>query len=442
MDLAHLMAENKDLSYADFSDAWLWQSSFLGSNLHGAKFDRAAVVDATLGRNMTDASFRSADLNRSRLGWTDASRADFTGADLEFANLREGTFIDADFTDATLLRADVADSTFAGATLTRADFSQTIRVWTPFMPPNQSVAATSPAGKVVSWQAPGSLPGATGGGCDHASGSVFPIGTTTVECSVGDDHGNHGSAAFTVEVTSVIPKVVPGAAQVSEGDPLTTTTMSVPVTLSTASDLTVTVQWATITVPGASAGQASQPSDYTAASGVVTFSPGETSKTVPIVVKGDATAESDELIVVSFGSPTNAVMGGFWGLGFGGILNDDHVTVLPGSNSVLEGATGLTPLQVPVTLSAPAEAEIRVTFRTVHVPGAQGNQADETDYGSLAGHVIFAPGETSQTVTLQVYGDTLPESDEYLVVSFSDPSGPAVMGGFWGLAFGGILNDD
>jgi hypothetical protein len=45
-------------------------------------------------------------------------------------------------------------------------------------------------------------------------------------------------------------------------------------------------------------------------------------------------------------------------------------------------------------------------------------------------------------VTLQVHGDTLPESDEYLVVSFSGPSGPAVMGGFWGLGFGGILNDD
>jgi hypothetical protein len=33
--------------------------------------------------------------------------------------------------------------------------------------------------------------------------------------------------------------------------------------------------------------------------------------------------EPDEYFVVQFGNPTNATMGGFWGLGFGGILNDD-----------------------------------------------------------------------------------------------------------------------
>ena len=38
---------------------------------------------------------------------------------------------------------------------------------------------------------------------------------------------------------------------------------------------------------------------------------------------GDLEVESDEYLVVSFRNPTNAVMGGFWGLGFGGITNDD-----------------------------------------------------------------------------------------------------------------------
>jgi hypothetical protein len=33
--------------------------------------------------------------------------------------------------------------------------------------------------------------------------------------------------------------------------------------------------------------------------------------------------EIDELLVVSFHHPTNALMGGFWGLGFGGITDDD-----------------------------------------------------------------------------------------------------------------------
>lgn len=445
MDLAHLLLENKNLAYADFSDAWLWQSSFFGSNLHGATFDGANLLQGNLARtNLTDASLRSTGLSHMTLAWTDASRADFTGADLGHTTLYDGSFIDADFTDASLLGADVSDlTTFAGATLTRSDFSETTRGGFPFMPPNQSVGATSAAGKVVSWAAPGSMPGVTGGGCDHASGSVFPVGTTTVTCVVDDDHGNHGSATFVVAVTSVIPEVVPGSASVSEGDPLTTTTLFVPVTLSTASDLTVTVQWATVTAPGAPAGQASPPNDYIAASGTVTFSPGQTSKTVPVVVKGDATAEADEYIVVSFGNPTNAVMGGFWGLGFGGITNDDAPPiVLPGGATVTEGDAGTSVLEIPVTLSRPSDKTVTVDWSTRFDP-AWGPEAavPGLDYEAGSGSLTFTPGETAQPVSIIVHGDMSVESDELLAVAFSNPAN-AVVGGFWGLGFGGIADDD
>ena len=56
---------------------------------------------------------------------------------------------------------------------------------------------------------------------------------------------------------------------------------------------------------------------------MVTFAPGETSKTVTISVNGDTAVEPDEWIVVSFKKPANARIGGFWGLGFGVILNDE-----------------------------------------------------------------------------------------------------------------------
>jgi len=44
---------------------------------------------------------------------------------------------------------------------------------------------------------------------------------------------------------------------------------------------------------------------------------------VTISVNGDTLVEPDEWIVVGFNHPMNARMGGFWGLGFGVILNDD-----------------------------------------------------------------------------------------------------------------------
>lgn len=237
------------------------------------------------------------------------------------------------------------------------------------------------------------------------------------------------------------PTVVPGSAAVAEGNSGTTAT-NVPVALSTPSDQTVTVEWTTLHVPGAPADQADPTSDYTPTSGTVTFAAGETSKTVAVTVNSDTLVEPDEYLVVSFHDPTNAMMGGFWGLGFGIISNDDHARVLPGVASVGEGNGGITTLEVPVTLSNPSTQTVTVQWTTLYAPGAAGDQADPaTDYTPVSGTVTFAPGETSTTVSVTVNGDTATEPDEYLVLSFHDPTN-AMMGGFWGLGFGVITNDD
>ena len=67
--------------------------------------------------------------------------------------------------------------------------------------------------------------------------------------------------------------------------------------------------------------------------------------------------------------------------------------------------------------------------------------ATGTNYVPASGTVTFAPGETAKTVTVSVIGDTLVEPDEWVVVSFHNPTNPTI-GGFYGLAFGDIINDD
>jgi hypothetical protein len=133
--------------------------------------------------------------------------------------------------------------------------------------------------------------------------------------------GGYWGLGFGV-ITNDDNAVLPGAVSVLEGAS-GSTTLLVPVTLSNPSPVTVTVQWNTLVAVGAPAGQADPATDYVAASGTVTFAPGETSKTVTVLVNGDATAEADEYVVVSFHDATNAYVGGFWGLGFGTITNDD-----------------------------------------------------------------------------------------------------------------------
>jgi hypothetical protein len=73
------------------------------------------------------------------------------------------------------------------------------------VPADQTVPATSAAGAAVTYASPtatdlvdGSLPVT----CTPASGSTFPVGTTTVQCAAADTRGNTARASFRVTVTS------------------------------------------------------------------------------------------------------------------------------------------------------------------------------------------------------------------------------------------------
>lgn len=82
--------------------------------------------------------------------------------------------------------------------------------------------------------------------------------------------------------------IEPGAAAIQEGDE-GHTVVDVPITLSFPSSEPVTVDWATVDT--GSPGVATADIDYVAASGSLTFAPGETEKTIPITVNGDTDVE-------------------------------------------------------------------------------------------------------------------------------------------------------
>lgn len=72
-------------------------------------------------------------------------------------------------------------------------------------PPNQRAEKTSPAGAFVAYPPPAIVEigsGIASSACVPASGSVFPIGLTTVLCTATDQADNTGSVTFTVTVTA------------------------------------------------------------------------------------------------------------------------------------------------------------------------------------------------------------------------------------------------
>ena len=227
---------------------------------------------------------------------------------------------------------------------------------------------------------------------------------------------------------------------VTEGDS-GSKSLTFTVTLSPASGQEVTVDWAEGT-----GGTATSGTDYTAITGgTLTFTAGTTSQTFDVSVLGDVLDESNETVVVSLSSPTNAAVSNTAGTGTGTITDDDDApTVSIDSPSVTEGDSGTTSLTFTVTLSAASGREVTVAYADASTDNdpntVSGTATSGTDYEAIAGGTLtFAAGTTSQTFDVSVTGDTLAESNETVVVTLSGPA-HAVLGTASGT--GTITDDD
>ncbi|MDT4952058.1 MAG: hypothetical protein QOJ02_196 [Acidobacteriota bacterium] len=210
-----------------------------------------------------------------------------------------------------------------------------------------------------------------------------------------------------------------------------TTNATFTVSLSAASTSAVTVKYDTAN------GSATAGSDYQAASGTLTFAPGDTSKTITVAVNGDTTPESDETFAVNLSNPTNATIAD--GQGIGTIQNDDQPPPTPPGVSindvtVTEGNSGTTDAIFTVTLSTVSNSTVTVKYDTADSTATAGS-----DYQSASGTLTFAPGQTSKTITVTVNGDTAVEPDETFFVNLSNPTNATITDS---QGVGTIKNDD
>jgi hypothetical protein len=223
----------------------------------------------------------------------------------------------------TAVDKDTNGQPVAGATLTMAPSPSYAEMYTPPMFPG----ATGPNGTASSFgffltqQATTDASGHTSfATLQSLSGSsaldaISAAGSRRLQVGSAQTTFAAPTADQTVTVTQPIwPQVVPGEGEVTAPTP-GTVELDVPVTLTQASTQTVTASCKTVVVGGGDPTQAPA-SDYTAVTATVTFTPGQTTADVPIVVSGDSTGVQ-EYVVVSCTNPTNAYIGGFYGLGFG-----------------------------------------------------------------------------------------------------------------------------
>src|SRR6185503_16161968 len=235
-----------------------------------------------------------------------------------------------------------------------------------------------------------------------------------------------GQATGTILNNDPLPALSINNVTLSEGDS-GTTDATFTVTLSPVSGQTVTVDFATsdiTTQPG---------SDIIATNGTLTFAPGDTSRSIVVKVIGDLFNEPNETFVVNLTGPANATLADEQGLGT--INNNDPLPSLSINDVVVtEGDSGTVNASFTVSLSQMSGQTVTFNYAT-----ANGTALAGSDYVAASGPMTIPAGTMSQSLTVQVLGDTFNEADEAFFVNLSNP-GNATLGD--GQGTGTINNND
>ena len=247
------------------------------------------------------------------------------------------------------------------------------------------------------------------------SPSGATIATATATGTINDDD----------EPPPTLPTLAIEDAAASEGEDVVFT-----VTLTGTRTGEVTVDYAT------SDGSADEDSDYTAASGTLTFASNESSKTISVQTTEDTTQEETETFTVTLSSPSGATIED--GSATGTITDDDGPVTPPPTLPTLaikdatveEGGAAA----FEVTLSEPSDQTVTVAYAT-----ADGTALEGSDYTDTSGTLQFAAGEVMMTISVQTTEDTTQEETETFTVTLSSPSGATIEDGS---ATGTITDDD
>ena len=265
----------------------------------------------------------------------------------------------------------------------------------------------------------------TGDTADEADETVVVTLSSAANATIGTATGTG-----TITDDDATPTLSIDAPSMTEGDS-GTATLTFTVSLSAASGRQVTVAYA-----DAGTGTAMSGTDYTAITGgTLTFAAGTTTQTIDVSVTGDTADEADETVVVTLSNAANATIG--TATGTGTITDDDATPTLSiDAPSMTEGDSGTATLTFTVSLSAASGRQVTVAY----ADAGTGTATSGTDYTAITGGTLtFAAETTSRSFDVSVTGDTLPESNETVVVTLSGETNATLA---TATGTGTITNDD
>jgi hypothetical protein len=172
-------------------------------------------------------------------------------------------------------------------------------------------------------------------------------------------------------------------------------------------------------------GTATSGSDYNNLPVTVTFTDGQTSKTVTIPIIDDTVYEPTETVNLTLSNPTGGATLGTPKTAILSIIDNDAVPgVIQFSNTLYSVNENGTPVNaVTLTRSNGSDGEVSVTLNL-----ANGTATAGSDYNNSSITVNFANGETTKTVTIPIIDDNNFENTETLQLTLANPTNGATIG--------------
>lgn len=184
-------------------------------------------------------------------------------------------------------------------------------------------------------------------------------------------------------------------------------------------------------------GSATAGLDYISTAGLLTFTPGQTRKTVDVLVLSDTLGENDEIFSVALSNQTVGTL--TRSQAFGTIINDDLPVVTLAASTRLVREDGNTDLVFSFTRTGSTFSSLRVNY------SLSGTATPGVDYTGIAATpeiktVTFAAGAATATVSVTPLNDSLFEQDETVSLRLVNGSGYTI--GTTDPITGTILNED
>ena len=167
-------------------------------------------------------------------------------------------------------------------------------------------------------------------------------------------------------------------------------------------------------------------SDYTTASGRLSFADGELSQTFSVELIDDANYEGDETLNLILSNPTGGAGLGAPALAILTISENDPV---PPSGS-LQFSAPIYTVEENITSATITVTRVGGSFGLVNVnyTSVDGSATAGSDYAAVSGSLSFSDGQMSKTFSVELIDDANYEGDESLGLTLSNPTGGAGLG--------------